>query len=98
MAGILPVLTVPTGSFTSPGGLLERGRYVLGCFQWTGEKGDKVPTNEKRQAALHARNHAAGELERARGRFSGAGKPTPRMKTRHACAAVVTKDAKPRLG
>ncbi len=63
IAGILLALTVPASSFINPGAFLERGRYVLDHFEKAGDKGDSVLTNEERQAALHALNHATYELE-----------------------------------
>ncbi len=63
IAGILLALTVPAISFINPGAFLERSRYVLDRFEKAGEKGENVLTNEDRQAALHALNHAAYKLE-----------------------------------
>jgi NhaA family Na+:H+ antiporter len=55
---------VPASSFINPSAFLERGRYVLDRFEKAGEKGQSsVLANEERQAALHALNHAAYELE-----------------------------------
>ena len=63
IAGVLLALTVPTISFINPGAFLERGRYILDRFEKAGEKGENVLSNEERQAALHALNHAAYKLE-----------------------------------
>ena len=63
IAGILLALTVPAISFINPGAFLERSRYVLDRFEEAGEKGENVLSNEERQAALHALNHAAYKLE-----------------------------------
>jgi Na+:H+ antiporter, NhaA family len=63
IAGILLALTVPAISFINPGAFLERSRYVLDRFEQAGEKGENVLSNEERQAALHALNHAAYKLE-----------------------------------
>ena len=65
MAGVLLALTVPASSFINPGVFLERSRYVLDRFEKAGEKGENVLTNEERQAALHALNHAAYERAEA---------------------------------
>jgi NhaA family Na+:H+ antiporter len=62
IAGVLLALTVPAISFINPGAFLERSRYVLDRFEKAGEKGN-VLSNEERQAALHALNHAAYKLE-----------------------------------
>jgi Na+:H+ antiporter, NhaA family len=63
IAGVLLALTVPAVSFINPGAFLERGRYVLDRFEKAGENGENVLSNEERQAALHALNHAAYKLE-----------------------------------
>ena len=63
IAGVLLALTVPASSFINPTAFLERGRYILVRFEKAGEKGENVLSNEERQAALHALNHAAYELE-----------------------------------
>jgi len=63
IAGVLLALTVPAVSFINPGAFLERSRYVLDRFEKAGEKGENVLSNEERQAALHALNHAAYKLE-----------------------------------
>jgi Na+:H+ antiporter, NhaA family len=63
IAGVLLALTVPASSFINPGAFLERSRYVLDRFEQAGEKGENVLSNEERQAALHALNHAAYKLE-----------------------------------
>jgi Na+:H+ antiporter, NhaA family len=63
IAGVLLALTVPASSFINPTAFLERGRYILDRFEKAGEKGENVLTNEERQAALHALNHAAYKLE-----------------------------------
>jgi Na+:H+ antiporter, NhaA family len=63
IAGVLLALTVPTSSFMNPTAFLERVRYILDRFEKAGEKGENVLTNEERQAALHALNHAAYKLE-----------------------------------
>src|ERR671912_343228 len=63
IAGVLLAFTVPATSFINPGAFLERGRYILDYFEKAGAKGDNVLTNEERQAALHALNHATYELE-----------------------------------
>ena len=63
VAGVLLALTVPAISFINPGAFLERSRYVLDRFEQAGEKGENVLSNEERQAALHALNHAAYKLE-----------------------------------
>ena len=64
IAGVLLAFTVPASSFINPSAFLERGRYVLDRFEKAGEKGERsVLANEERQAALHALNHAAYELE-----------------------------------
>jgi NhaA family Na+:H+ antiporter len=63
IAGVLLALTIPAVSFINPGAFLERSRYVLDRFEKAGEKGENVLTNEERQAALHALNHAAYKLE-----------------------------------
>jgi Na+:H+ antiporter, NhaA family len=63
IAGILLAFTVPASSFINPGAFLERSRYVLDRFEQAGEKGENVLTNEDRQAALHALNHATYKLE-----------------------------------
>jgi Na+:H+ antiporter, NhaA family len=63
IAGVLLALTVPAISFINPGAFLARSRYVLDRFEEAGEKGENVLTNEDRQAALHALNHAAYKLE-----------------------------------
>ena len=63
IAGVLLALTVPAISFINPGAFLERSRYVLDRFEEAGEKGENVLSNEERQAALHALNHAAYKLE-----------------------------------
>jgi NhaA family Na+:H+ antiporter len=63
IAGVLLALTVPAISFINPGAYLERSRYILDRFEKAGEKGENVLSNEERQAALHALNHAAYKLE-----------------------------------
>jgi NhaA family Na+:H+ antiporter len=63
IAGVLMALTVPASSFINPGAFLERSRYILDRFEKAGEKGENVLTNEERQAALHALNHATYKLE-----------------------------------
>src|ERR687897_1884409 len=63
IAGVLLAFTVPAISFINPGAFLERGRYILDYFQQAGEKGENVLTNDERQAALHALNHATYKLE-----------------------------------
>jgi NhaA family Na+:H+ antiporter len=63
IAGVLLALTIPATSFINPGAFLERSRYVLDRFEKAGEKGENVLSNEERQAALHALNHAAYKLE-----------------------------------
>jgi Na+:H+ antiporter, NhaA family len=63
IAGVLLAFTVPASSFINPGAFLERSRYVLDRFEQAGEKGEDVLTNEERQAALHALNHATYKLE-----------------------------------
>ena len=63
VAGVLLALTVPASSFINPGAFLERSRYVLDRFEQAGEKGENVLSNEDRQAALHALNHATYKLE-----------------------------------
>ncbi len=63
IAGVLLAITVPASSFINPGAFLERGRYILDRFEKAGEKGANVLTNEERQAALHALNHATYKLE-----------------------------------
>jgi NhaA family Na+:H+ antiporter len=63
IAGVLLALTIPATSFINPGAFLERSRYVLDRFEQAGEKGENVLSNEERQAALHALNHAAYKLE-----------------------------------
>jgi Na+:H+ antiporter, NhaA family len=63
IAGVLMALTIPATSFINPGAFLERSRYVLDRFEQAGEKGENVLSNEERQAALHALNHAAYKLE-----------------------------------
>jgi Na+:H+ antiporter, NhaA family len=63
IAGVLLAMTVPASSFINPGAFLERSRYILDRFEKAGEKGEHVLTNEERQAALHALNHATYELE-----------------------------------
>ncbi len=63
IAGVLLALTVPASSFINPGAFLERSRYILERFERAGEKGESVLTNEERQAALHALNHATYKLE-----------------------------------
>ena len=63
VAGVLLALAVPASSFIDPGAFLERGRYILDRFEGAGEKGESVLTNEERQAALHALNHATYKLE-----------------------------------
>ena len=63
IAGVLMAFTVPASSFINPGVFLERGRYILDRFEQAGEKGESVLSNEERQAALHALNHATYELE-----------------------------------
>ncbi len=63
IAGVLLSLTIPAISFINPGAFLERSRYVLDRFEQAGEKGENVLSNEERQAALHALNHAAYKLE-----------------------------------
>jgi Na+:H+ antiporter, NhaA family len=63
IAGVLLAFTVPASSFINPGAFLERSRYVLDRFEKAGEKGENVLTNEERQAALHALNHATYQLE-----------------------------------
>ncbi len=63
IAGVVLAFTVPASSFINPGAFLERSRYVLDRFEQAGEKGENVLTNEERQAALHALNHATYELE-----------------------------------
>jgi Na+:H+ antiporter, NhaA family len=63
IAGVLLALTVPASSFMNPTAFLERARYILDRFEKAGEKGENVLTNEERQAALHALNHAAYKLE-----------------------------------
>ena len=63
IAGVLLALTVPAISFINPGAFLERSRYVLDRFEKAGEQGESVLSNEERQAALHALNNAAYELE-----------------------------------
>jgi NhaA family Na+:H+ antiporter len=63
IAGVLLALTVPASSFINPGAFLERSRYILDRFEKAGQKGENVLTNEERQAALHALNHASYKLE-----------------------------------
>src|SRR5919112_1275390 len=63
IAGVLLALTIPATSFINPGAFLERSRYVLDRFEQAGEKGENVLSNEERQAALHALNHATYKLE-----------------------------------
>ena len=63
VAGVLLAFAVPAASFINPGAFLERGRYILERFEKAGEKGENVLCNEERQAALHALNRAAYELE-----------------------------------
>jgi NhaA family Na+:H+ antiporter len=63
IAGVLLAFTVPASSFINPGAFLERSRYILDRFEQAGEKGENVLTNEERQAALHALNHATYKLE-----------------------------------
>jgi NhaA family Na+:H+ antiporter len=63
IAGVLLALTIPATSFINPQAFLERSRYVLERFEQAGEKGENVLSNEERQAALHALNHAAYKLE-----------------------------------
>jgi len=63
IAGVLLAFMVPASSFINPGAFLERGRYVLDRFEEAGEKGENVLSNEERQAALHALNHASYKLE-----------------------------------
>jgi NhaA family Na+:H+ antiporter len=63
IAGVLLALTIPATSFINPGAFLERSRYVLDRFENAGEKEENVLSNEERQAALHALNHAAYKLE-----------------------------------
>src|ERR671915_580545 len=63
IAGVLLAFTVPASSFINPGAFLERSRYILDRFEKAGEKGENVLTNEERQAALHALNHATYKLE-----------------------------------
>jgi len=63
IAGVLLALTVPAISFINPGAFLERSRYILDHFEKAGEKGENVLTNDERQAALHALNHATYKLE-----------------------------------
>ncbi len=63
IAGVLLAFTVPAVSFMDPGAFLERSRYVLDRFEEAGEKGENVLSNEERQGALHALNHAAYKLE-----------------------------------
>jgi NhaA family Na+:H+ antiporter len=63
IAGVLLAMTVPASSFINPGTFLERSRYILDRFEQAGEKGENVLTNEERQAALHALNHATYKLE-----------------------------------
>ncbi|MDP9475671.1 MAG: Na+/H+ antiporter NhaA [Actinomycetota bacterium] len=63
IAGVLLAFTVPAVSFINPGAFLESSRYILARFEKAGEKGENVLTNEERQAALHALNHAAYKLE-----------------------------------
>ena len=63
IAGVLLAMTVPASSFINPGAFLERSRYILDRFEQAGEKGENVLTNDERQAALHALNHATYKLE-----------------------------------
>jgi NhaA family Na+:H+ antiporter len=63
IAGVVLAMTVPASSFINPSAFLERSRYILDRFEQAGEKGENVLTNEERQAALHALNHAAYKLE-----------------------------------
>jgi Na+:H+ antiporter, NhaA family len=63
IAGVLLAFTVPASSFINPGAFLQHSRYILDRFEEAGEKGENVLTNEERQAALHALNHATYELE-----------------------------------
>jgi len=63
IAGGLLALTIPAISFINPEAFLERSRCVLDRFEKAGEKGENVLSNEERQAALHALNHAAYKLE-----------------------------------
>jgi len=63
IAGVLLAFTVPASSFINPGAFLERSRYILDRFEKAGEKGENVLSNEERQAALHALNHATYKLE-----------------------------------
>jgi Na+:H+ antiporter, NhaA family len=63
VAGVLLALTVPAISFINPGAFLDRSRYVLDRFERAGENGENVLSNEERQAALRALNHAAYKLE-----------------------------------
>jgi Na+:H+ antiporter, NhaA family len=63
IAGILLALTIPATSFINPQAFLKRSRYILDRFEQAGEKGENVLSNEERQAALHALNHAAYKLE-----------------------------------
>jgi NhaA family Na+:H+ antiporter len=63
IAGVLLAMTVPASSFINASAFLERSRYILDRFEKAGDKGEHVLTNEERQAALHALNHATYELE-----------------------------------
>jgi Na+:H+ antiporter, NhaA family len=63
IAGVVLAFTVPASSFINPGAFLERSRYILNRFEQAGEQGENVLTNEERQAALHALNHATYKLE-----------------------------------
>jgi NhaA family Na+:H+ antiporter len=63
IAGVFLALTVPASSYMNPTTFLERVRYILDRFEKAGEKGENVLTNEERQAALHALNHAAYKFE-----------------------------------
>ena len=63
VAGVLLALTVPASSFIDPEDFVRRGRYVLDRFERAGDEGDNVLANEGRQAALHALNRAAYDLE-----------------------------------
>ena len=63
IAGVILAFTVPARSFIDSGAFLERSRYILDRFEKAGEGGENVLVNEERQAALHALNHAAYEVE-----------------------------------
>jgi NhaA family Na+:H+ antiporter len=63
IAGVLLAVTVPASSFIDTGEFLKRSRGLLDHFERAGDRGDRVLSNEERQAVLHALNDATEKLE-----------------------------------